>query len=365
MSLFTEPFDPADLRAKELLAVAVTGYTEKKQLRAMVSGVGVAEIDVDWDGPVGDVWPLILTTIAKRSLLRRLVTTLRDDPNYAQVRPRIVALLEAAAEEEQAEAAGKEQGTDHTRVTVVGRRPFINRSRLRDNLKSLFGTDGDRAMIVDGPPASGRSYTWVLISHVARMTSGPETRLIDLSRFRGALATPADVAMMIAADLGWVAPKADETAQDETKGRVLLGWLKNRVSEHGAVCMVFDGLDGDNLTDATLNFIGDIAAAAGNDELGETRVVLLAFGRTLQNPNVDPFVLREPSLADIPLSELTAYLRKVAAEGGQDLSEAQAAALAAKLLGGSSPDPVPVKLLASRARAVSDLACRLRRGKNG
>jgi hypothetical protein len=363
MSLFTEPFDLADVRAKELLRVVVLGYTEKAPLKTLVSGVGVATIDVDWDGPVVDVWSRILTTIAKRNLLRSLVTTLRDDPNYAQVRPRIVALLEAAAEEEQAEDVGKD--ADHTKVTLVGRRPFINRSRLRDNLGSLFGEDGDRAMIVDGPPASGRSYTWVLVSHVARMTGGPKARLIDLSRFRRGVSTPADVVMMIAADLDWVVPKADETAQDETQGRVLLGWLKSRVSEHGAVCLVFDGLDGDNISDATLNFIGDIAAAAGNDELGESRVVLLAFGRALENPNVDPFVLREPRLGDIPFGEFTAYLQKVAVEGGQDLSDDQAAALAATLLGGSSPDPVPVTLLSANARAVSDLACRLKRGKNG
>jgi hypothetical protein len=365
MSFFDEPFDPHDPRAKELLEVALSGYAHKDPLRNVVSGIGVPENDVNWDGSVSDVWPRILKITAMRNRLRPLVTTLRDDPNYALMQERIVALLDDTAEEEQSERAGRQPGADHTKATVIGRRPFVNRSRLRENLAELFTGDGDRAMIVHGPPASGRSYSWVLIAHVARMTGGPPTRLIDLSRFRGPPATPFDVATMIAADLEWATPEVDETAQDDTKARILLSWLKNRVLEHGAVCLVFDGLDGDNLTDATLNFVGDIAAAAGNDELGESRVILLAYGRTLQNPIVDPFVLREPFLGDIPLPELTAYLRKVAAEGGLDLSEAQAASLAATLLGGSAPDPVPMTLLATRARAVGDMACRLKRGENG
>lgn len=191
---------------------------------------------------------------------------------------------------------------------------------------------------------------------------GRPASLIDLSRFRGGQVRPDDVAEMIAADLDWPSPERDLTAQDETRGRVLLGWLKRCVRKHGSVCLVFDGLDGDNLTDATVGFIGDIAAAAGNDELDESRVVLLAFGRSLHNPNVDPFVLREPPLAAIPLTEFTGYLRAVAAEGGHDLSEEQALAFTSRFFGTPQPDPVPVSLLASSAAAMSTLVCALRVG---
>ena len=366
MAFFDEPLDFEDRRTKELLRVALTGYTDKDPLKVIIAGIGVPQNDVDWDGPLADVWPRILRIMARRSLLRRLVTTLRDDPNYALMRPAIVVLLEDAEEEERSERAGRQPGIDHTGATVIGRRPFVNRFRLRENLADFFTGEGGRAMIVDGSRASGRSYSWVLIAHVARMTGGPLARLIDLSRFRGAPATPLDVAAEIAGGSGWAAPKIDETAQEETQARNLLPWLKNRVSEDGPVCLVFDGLDGDTLTEATLYFVGDIAAAAGNDELGESRVVLLAYGRPLQNPIVDPYVVREPFLlTDIPLLELTGYLRKVAAEGGQDLEKERAEVLATRLLGGAAPDPVPIKLLATNARAVGDLACRLKRGEHG
>jgi hypothetical protein len=365
MSLFTEPFNPNGEYAKKLLAIAITGYTEKPPLKQLVSGIGIAEVDVDWDGSVADVWPRILILCARRNRLRELVKAMLKDENYALVRPQIDALLQAAAEDEGAEAHGRAQAADYSMAMVVGRRPFINRRQFRENVRSLFGAGGDHTMIVDGPPKSGRSYSWVLISYFTRMTGELQASLIDLSRFRGSQARPDDVAAMIAADLGWKPPEADVTAQDQTNGRVLLGWIKHCVHQHGAVCLVFDGLDGDNLDEAAVGFIGDIATAAGNDELGDSRVVLLAFGRALQNPNVDPFVLREPSLADIPLTDFTAYLQAVAADGGQDMNDTQAEQLAATLLGPPAPDPVPIGLLATRAVEVSKIACQLLRGVNG
>ena len=377
MSLFTEPFNPNGEYGKKLFAIATAGYTEKKPIRILVNGIGIGEVNVNWDGSLADVWLCILQLAARMSLLRKLVAALQADPNYAQTRPEIEALLQAVAEEDRAEANGGMRAADYTMATVVGRRPFINRHRFRDNLRSLFGSYGDHTMIVDGPPKSGRSYSWVLISYLTRRTGRLQASLIDMSTFRGGQAKPIDVAKMIAADLGWKppesdmtaqdgqAPGSDVTAQDETNRRVLLGWLKSSVRQYGDVCLVFDGLDSSNVGEAALGFIGDIAAAAGNDELGDLRVVLLAFGRALPNPNVDPYVLREPPLDDIPLTDFTAYLRAVAEEGGHDMSNAQAGELAARLLGAPAPDPVPISLLASRAVEVSRVACQLLRGIDG
>ncbi len=365
MSLFTEPLSPGDPRAAHLLSLARTGYDTKDQVKALAGAIGIQPASLDWEGALDAVWQRVILAASRRALLPKLIRALAEDPDYTLVRPRLEAIYAAAEEEADGEKAaeGKSRArlADHTRVTLVGPRPFVNRSRFRDNLESLFG-EGGRLMIVDGPRKSGRSYSWVLISYVTRMTGGEPASLIDLSRFRDGEVRPVDVAEMIAADLDWPPPERDMTAQHETRGRVLLGWLKRSVRNHGPVCLVFDGLDGDNLTNATVSFVGDIAAAAGNDELGDSRVVLLAFGRSLHNPNVDPFVLREPPLAAIPLAEFTSYLRAVAAEGGRDLSEEQALAFAGRFFGTPQPDPVPVSLLASSAAAMSTLVCALRGG---
>ena len=365
MSLFDEPFDPNDERAKRLLKIAHSGDGRKERIKLLVRGAGIPEDDIEWEGTLTDVWVRICTVAARRAKLRRLVQAFLADENYALVHADIRALLAEAQAEKKAKARGKAGSADHARVTVVGRRPFVNRSTFRDNVETLFGPGGDHLMVVDGPRKSGRSYSWVLIAYVTRMTGGLQASLIDLSRFRGGRATPDDVAEMIAADLDWPSPGKDPTAQDYTRARVLLGWLKNCLRGRRGICLVFDGLDGDNLTDETVSFIGDIAAAAGNDELGDSRVVLLAFGRALQNPNVDPFVLREPPLADIPLGEFTRYLRAVAAEGGQDMSDVKAMELAEALFGAPQPDPVPVSLLAAQAEAMSRIVIALRRGTRG
>jgi hypothetical protein len=360
MSIFTEPYDPADSRIRELLGIAVTGYRDKDQIRVFIQTIGVQEIYIDWAGPVIDVWPRVLEVSAKQGRLRALVDALLADPNYVQVRVEIEALLTAAETEtliEQSQGA-----VSPVLATVVSGRPFVNRKRLRENLQTLFSDGGNRAMIVDGPPMSGRSYTWVLVSHVARKTSVIRPYLFDLSKFKDTQMSPADVANVIAADLGWPKPDVDPTSQPDTKARLLLGWLKNSLAGIDPVCLVFDGLDGANLADATVSFIGDIAAAAGNDELSDCRVVLLAFGRALTNPMVDPFVLREPRLADIPLDDLTAFFQALAVEGGAELTDEQARAVAERLFGSPLPDPVPVASMRDKASDIGQVAVSLRAG---
>lgn len=360
MSIFTEPYNANDSRIKELLGIALTGYRDKDELKVFIQAVGVEEIDVDWDGPVADVWPRAIKVTANQGKLRVLVEALLIEPNYAQLRAKTQALLDAADHERRFERSPVAKAIDHFQATLVSGRPFVNRKRLRDNLKTFFSDGGNRTMIVDGPPMSGRSYTWVLISHVARKAGSMRAHLIDLSSFKDTQMSPADVAKIIAADLGWPEPRVDLTSQDETKGRVMLGWLKNGLEGIDPVCLVFDGLDGANLADATVSFIGDIAAAAGNDELGECRVALLAFGRALKNPTVDPFVLREPPLADIPLAELKAFFRTLAGEGGSELTDDQAGALAERLFGSPLPDPVPVATMRNKASDIGQIAVSLR-----
>ncbi|MCI9870578.1 hypothetical protein [Arthrobacter humicola] len=368
MSFYNEPFNLANPRSKEVLKIAFTGFTDKKPMQDFIGMVGIEIIDVEWEGRIRDIWPDALETIAKAGKLRQFLTTARDDMNYTAMRERIenlIAVCDQEAEIERADLQRAERVVDHTKATIVGRRPFVNRVTLRDNLKSLFDENGDRAMIVQGPPSSGRSYTWVLVSYVAKKVGGFDTKLIDLSRFKDTQATPVDVARMIAAAFGWQTshkdePQADETAMDITNARVLSLALIKRLSELGKVCLVFDGLDGANLADPTLDFIGDIAAAAGNDELGDCRVVLLAFNRALNNPIVDPYVPREPTIASIPLNEIITFFQDVAAERGAELTDEQAKALANKLFGKPPPDPLPMSLMRVKAAELSTAACSLR-----
>jgi Effector-associated domain 1 len=362
LSIFTESYNASDPLIKDLVAIVITGYREKDEVRGFVQKIGVQDIYVNWDGPVVDVWPRALEVAAKQGKLRALVDALRIDQNYASVQSKIETLLDAADRETRIEQA--RGAVDAWLATVVSGRPFVNRTRLRDNLQTLFSDDGNRAMIVDGPPMSGRSHTWVLVSHVARKAFGMRAYLFDLSTFKDTQMSPTDVAKIIAADLGWPQPDVDPTSQDETKARVLLGWLKNQLEDLAPVCLVFDGLDGANLADATVSFIGDIAAAAGNDELGDCRVVLLAFGRALKNQIVDPYVLREPPLADIPLTEITSFFQTLAGEGGAALAPGQARALVERLFGSPPPDPVPVASMRDRASDISLVARSLRTGES-
>jgi hypothetical protein len=363
MSFYNEPFALGNPHSKELITIALKGFDDKPPMQAFVESLGIARIDINWDRAIKDIWPDALIVIARQGKLRAFMLAAKAEPTFASMSEQIESLLAICDNEVSSEEG--ESAVDHTLATVIGRRPFVNRIHLRDNLRSLFGNAGDRTMIVGGPPASGRSYTWVLLSHVARMTGGFDVRLIDLSTFKDTQATPADVVRMIAASFEWGDTTAngaavDPTAQDETNARVLRIGLAAKLSRLGPVCLVFDGLDGANVTEATVNFVGDLAAAAGNGEIGDCRVVLLAFNRALPNPMVDPFVLREPPLADIPLSDLMVYLQSVATQASNQLSVEQAQELAEGLFGRPLRDPVPISVLGTKAAEVSKVVCKLR-----
>ncbi|GAB3785235.1 hypothetical protein [Nocardioides ungokensis] len=367
MSFYDEPFDPTSAKGAKLMELALIGFEDKAPLKLFVAALGVAPTDINWDQSVKKVWGEALTAIAALHRIRDFLLAAKADENYAAGRDDIIAFI-AVCDAESAAGVVAAPPTLHelARTTLVGLRPFVNRVQLRDNLVSLFDPDGARTMVVGGPRFSGRSYTWVLASHVARRFSGMDTKLIDLTTFTDAQATPVDVARMIADSLEWTDwPKPadiDPTAQDATNARILRPQLVNRLSGLGPVCLFFDGLDGSNLTEATVEFVADIAAAAGNDELGECRVVLLAFDRAIPNPNVDPFVLREPPLADIPLTEVTSYFQQVAKEAHTALTDTQAAELVVTVFGSPAPDPVPISTIRANATKLSAAARGLKGG---
>jgi len=367
MSFYDEPFNSASAHGKELLAIAQIGIVEKTRMKQFVALVGIDQLAVNWDTNVLDIWDEVLGKVAEAKLVREFLVAARDEENFVRVRDRIVGLLAVCdAEAENAAGAADAPPTleQLAHTTLVGMRPFVNRLQLRDNLVSLFGPDGGRTMVVWGPPSSGRSYTWVLASHVARKFGGMSTWLVDLSTFTDTQATPVDVARMIASSLGWTdwpqESDIDPAAQDATNARVLRPQLVSRLSDLPPMCLFFDGLDGTNLTEGAVQFVGDIAAAAGNDQLGECRVVLLAYARAIPNPNVDPFVLREPPLGDIPLAEVKDYFKKVAGEAHTEVTDDQASSLVAKVFGTPVPDPVPMSAIGAKAAEISVAARGLR-----
>ena len=119
--------------------------------------------------------------------------------------------------------------------------------------------------------------------------------LFDLSRFKDTQMSPKDVANIIAVDLGWAGPDVDRQPQDETKGASAARVAEAQPGKDRAACLVFDGLDGANLADATSASSATSPPRPATTSSAKCRVALLAFGRSVKNPGVDPFVLREPT----------------------------------------------------------------------
>jgi hypothetical protein len=358
VTLFAGPVGIADPLVTKLLVLIRAGLDSKDDLRNFLDAAGIERDEIDFDGAPATARKNTVIVLARQGKLRLFVEAMLADANFGAVAPKIRDLIALA--DVLGDTNGEMTPQEHIHVAMVGVRPFVNRIHLRDNLEAMFVDSGSRVMAVDGPRSSGRSYTWVLVQYVARQI-GRQAKLVDLTTFRDTQATPADVAIMIAVKLGWDKPDDDVTSQDYTKGRLVLGWFIQQVEEHGPVCLVIDGLDGANLAEATVTFVCDIATAAGNDELGESVIVLLAFGRPLTDPSVEPFVLREPPLAALPGSEITTYLQTAALKSAP-LSNAQAKRLAEKLFGKPLPASLPVSALRDKAGDLSRAVLGLLKG---
>ncbi len=356
MTLFAGPINLADSLVKDLLKLIGAGLESKEDLKNFLDAAGIVHDDVVFDGSVAAARRSTVNVLARQGKLRLFVEAMLVEPNFAAVAPRIRELIAVA--DKRGDTNGEMTPQEHIHVAMVGVRPFVNRIKLRANLQAMFVDSGSKVMAVDGPRSSGRSYTWVLVQYVARQI-GKQAKLIDLTTFRDTQATPVDVANMIAVKLGWDLPDDDVTSQDYTKGRLVLGWFIRQVDQNGPICLVIDGLDGANLAEATVSFVSDIATAAGNDELGDSVIVLLAFGRSLTDPSVEPFVLREPPLAALAGNEITTYLQAAALKSAP-LSNAQATKLAEKLFGKPLPASLPVSVLRDKAGDLSKAVLGLR-----
>jgi hypothetical protein len=70
VSFYDEPFDPISARGSELMEIAVVGIVDKTSLKRFVVSVGVAEIDINWDQTVREIWGDVLERVARVQLVR-------------------------------------------------------------------------------------------------------------------------------------------------------------------------------------------------------------------------------------------------------------------------------------------------------
>ncbi|MFE2164211.1 effector-associated domain EAD1-containing protein [Streptomyces sp. NPDC059447] len=347
-------FSTRDPLSRELLQAVLTLYYKPEPVQRFVEEAGMPKADFRWERALKDVWPDVLETAARLRRLRRLVEVIARDPDTDAYSVFTVLLA-------QEPPAGGEDPYD---VRVIGRdRPkaFIDRLELRSHLRDLLHDNGGRVLVVSGDRATGKSWTWYLISHVLSCLGHAAPYLVDLNIWAGAPAGPGDVMGELTDQLGWDRCPIDPHESQDTLGRKLLSHFKGRMRHHDdADCwLVFDGLDADDLTEPALRMIEGIATAAERREAGgRLRVVLIAYDQDLP-PHLATWVHHEV-LRPLNTADLRDFFNGVAGSIDLQLTDEAVDVLVRSVLeeafgGEPPPEQLPVAAVSYVA------ACRARR----
>jgi hypothetical protein len=234
---------------------------------------------------------------------------------------------------------------------VQGGRRFVvlDRSALRSAVRQLMSPFGQRILVVNGPPGSGKSFTAQFIQRVAEQTGAFQVAYVDLDRALGPVPGAVDLAETLALQMGESASLPRPEGSPARQVRELAYWLVGRaVASDRDWWWVLDGLSSpalpDDLRDLVLVLADQIAGASA-----PLRLVLLGFDQQLPSSK---FVIYE-QLTSIGARDVADFLTELLTSLGRDLDPAQIGEATRAVLDGLPPDPDRLRVLSER---VSQLA---------
>ncbi|MPQ57485.1 hypothetical protein [Duganella sp. FT27W] len=163
--------------------------------------------------------------------------------------------------------------------SLIERKPIVNRSILRRKLSDICAGLLTGVTLIDGPRRTGRSHSWLLISHVARKTQGWRPVLIDLDSYAMRLQNLPFIAQVLADRLGLGQLKTTsigctpETLAARYADEITTAWeLKQN---RGKIYLVFDSIDKEEVAPEIKHFIRAMAEKRIRHELSNCEIFLL------------------------------------------------------------------------------------------
>jgi len=240
--------------------------------------------------------------------------------------------------------------------------PMVNRQSLRESLRNLTELKTGYGVIsVDGPTASGKTYSKNLIRRIAEW-KGATTVVINVVGDVSAL-TLRETMVMITDLLTLPLEQLDLRLRDQpTDARAaasFVNWvsgLSRKLTADGSQYWVlFDGLNHDAADPVRKCLLPPLLQAIADGNVSGVKVFLLGYDAT-QIGNVAHIVLHE-SARGIVETEIGGFLIAYAAKQGWQLSEEEHGELLSYVLGGAqSPfDHKALQGIQERLRAILSL----------
>lgn len=205
---------------------------------------------------------------------------------------------------------------------VTGKRPFLDRDRLRKSLKEV--TSGDvRVLKISGERPCGKSWTWFYLTYLEDKLDGFHCAKIDFAEFVHP-PRPYDVMHRIARRLDVGEPPQDRSNVETDQAMRLVDWFVGRIANSASrsgYLVALDSLDHRRLPQPTEDLLAWLAKAAW--ESGESsRFALMLLGGDLQlSPGGDDDGIVEEFVSAPTREMLAAYLKKLANHCGADLPD--------------------------------------------
>jgi hypothetical protein len=175
-----------------------------------------------------------------------------------------------------------------------GKRVFLHRVPLRQNLAKLGAPNESRVMVVNGPRLSGKTYSRDFIQTVTEndpVQTAVKHHHVYLNVDEFAL-QPADLAASIGIKLRLGNPPPPKGEQDTAWVPKLVDWMIPGFKEPDLWWLVLDGFRVQTHASATHDLIAQLVDAAESSLISNLRVVLLNYGDRLP-AQLGEFVFRE------------------------------------------------------------------------
>lgn len=228
---------------------------------------------------------------------------------------------------------------------------IIDRHALRAALRELLDPDGQlRILVVNGPPRSGKSFTYRMAEQAAARTRAFQTIYEDLASLPAP--TPEDLARRLALRIGGVIdtipPAGTWTARSM---RELARWLLGQLAATSrGWCWILDGLSSPSLPAVTRDFVLTLADEARPALL---RLVLLDFDGAL--PSGTELSARREELTPIGEPEVREFFSDLQVRGEIDVGSWTRAALE-----GLPAGPGRLGALSARLSGYADMLANVR-----
>lgn len=259
-------------RGRQLVELLSSIYPSEAAMLKLLDDSGVSRGNMPAPMPLILRWHEITHRLHSAQMLGQLLNTVYDDF------PVLVGRLEELAEDDRTIPVGNPPDPYEVRLLGPGRRPMIDRTDLRNNLRR-FITERLPVLVVRGPAQSGKSFSFELMKHVAGGRDDLRLVWVDFSS-PACGNTASELMSMICSRLGLknICGRTRRTTPTRFAAELvndLVGVY--RFKDSATRVLVVDGLDRIDLQSDVSDLAAQLAIEVIHDQLTRTQLVLTGY----------------------------------------------------------------------------------------